>query len=305
MNHEKNQYIDCKTLSSAQKQRCINDNLMKSNSDHYKVCLINSSIKIKYTKDYKPKNINDICRVQVHYDSTVNIAEILSDRGINSLKNINPDDSPVLVQLVNKTFNGRNFESDDIVYDNDIMLRSNFSYVIKKQYDLFEEYQNNSPKKTISSIYSFPVTFIRNNALKLYSAPELFKTATISIIYDKQNDLIKVDNDYCLTSNDFLHLRMYYDTIFQSAISARHKIIILSLIDESFNVPYNDQIKIFNLCIMLYGHLFKSIIICIPRHESQHVFSHFDEHIIKPQILTNKIEVEYIANKMTERLKNE
>lgn len=290
-----NRYINPKSINANIKLQLINDNMIKSSHENYKICPINQSVRFTYKKKYVPRNIDSICKVYVYQNNAVNIANKLCDHGADSLKTIDPN-IPIIVQIINKSFNGRNFESTENVYDDHIMLKSNYSFVIKKQYELFENNNN------ISSIYSFPITFIRDDQYKLTQIQNLFKTGVITIIYEKQNDLIECDQNYCLTSNDFLHLRMYYDTIFQTAISTGHKIIILSVIDNSFDVPINDQIKIFNLCIMIYGHLFKSIIICIPPNESNDIYMHFDEYIIKPQELTKKIDTEYLTRKMEKQL---
>lgn len=288
------------------KNQIINQNIYHSGYGNYKMCPMFGSIRFPYKNDYNPGPITSICKVIVHNKHSLDVADALSDHSLNSLSSTKP--IPAIMYPMGKDFVGVNLEAREGVYDENIILRTNYPFIIKRQPELFNKKE---AQKYI--IYSNPITIIRDYNYNPLGYDNLFKVSVITICYERQKDLLveegkihegerkKRESDIkTLTSTDLLNFQMYVENVFQAALCGHHEVLLLTVFGREFGVPVDDQIIIYNLCVMKYGHMFKSIMFCIPPYEGKDLFDYFDREIIKPQQLVKDIDMKYQAEVMAE-----
>lgn len=303
------------TFDPKVKNQLINQNIYHSGYGNYKVCLIMNSVKFPYKNTYNPGTISTICKVLVHHKHALDVADSLSNHGINSITE--KISIPAIMYPMGKDFIGTNLESREGIYDENIILRTNYPYVIKRQTDLFN---NKDGQKSV--IYSNPITTIRDKNYNSLPYDDVFKIGVITVCLDRQTELLneqfdekenkenkenkdKKDVKNILSSNDILLLQMYVENVFQAAMCGLHNILLLSIFGKEFGIPIDDQILIFNLCIMKFGHLFKAVMICIPPYEDKNLFEYIDAQIIKPQEITKDIDMKYMAKNMAKIMNND
>jgi len=292
------------------KNQLINQNIFHSGYGNYKVCLIMNSVKFPYKNSYNPGTISAVCKVLVHHKHALDIADSLSNHGINSITEKIP--IPAIMYPMGKDFIGTNLESREGIYDENIILRTNYPCVIKRQNDLFTNKDN---QKFV--IYSNPITTIRDKNYNSLPYDDVFKTGVITVCLDRQTELLTEETDEkdknnkndkkkdvrkLLSANDILLLQMYIENVFQAAICGYHNILLLSIFGKEFGIPIEDQILIFNFCIMKFGHMFKAIMICIPPYEDKGLFEYIESEIIKPQEITKDIDMKYMAKNMAKNM---
>ena len=314
--------MDPKNFDSKVKNKIINENIFHAGYGNYKVCPVSSSVRFPYNRAYNAGTINNICRVMVHNKHSLDIASTLCDHGLNSLTARKP--IPAVIYPTGTEFLGTNLESREGMYDENIILRTNYPYVIKKQTDLFPIKEG---QKAV--IYSNPITIIRDSNYNPMNYDDIYKIGVITMCYDRKSDLLienvrddsldtkkdeksgkhkempketKMKENKLLTSADLLRFQILLETVFQAAICGCHEVMILSLFGREFGIPVDDQIMIFNSCIMKYGHIFKGIMICIPPYEGKDLYEYFDKYIIKPNFITKDIDMKYQAEAMSQRL---
>lgn len=284
------------------KNQLINQNIYHSGYGIYKTCPINGSIKFNYRNKCDPGTIDNICKVIVCNKHAIEIADSLCEHGLNSLTTQKP--IPAIMYPMGKNFLGTNYESREGVYDENIILRSNYAYVIKKQNNLFPI------KKEHAVIYTNPITIIRDVNYNPINHDTIFKVCVITVCAEKDNDLIvrktKLGDKLCensiLTATDLLNFQMHIEAVFQAAICGFHNVLILTLFSEQFSIPIDDQILIFNICIMKYGHKFKGIMIAIPPYENAEIFEYVNEKIIKPHDMIKDVDMKYEEEIMAQRI---
>jgi hypothetical protein len=298
--------VNPRQLDEKVKNKWINDNIMHSGHGIYKLCPVVPSLRFKHMTNYDSGKINEICKVFIEKKNTLDISESLCNKGPSSLAS---NDNPIAILYPFGTeFTGTNFESREGIINENIILRSNYAYVVKQQYN--ELFYNVDLEKINSVVYSKLVTVIRDSGFNPLPYENLFKVAVITVTYKKKNDLIELnDNNVCdkvMTSNDILKFQLYIDTAFQAAICAQHDVLILSIFENDFSVPYEDQITIFNLCILKHGHRFKSVFISIPPYYPNDIFELFKNKIIRPQFIENDTTLaNIIKNEKQDEMKNE
>lgn len=305
MNNGGNLNIYYKNLDPRIRTHFIHQNIFHSLDGIYKVCPINGSIKLSYKSEYNPGTINSLCKVVVINKHPLDVADKLCDHGLANLTSRKP--IPCIMYPMGKDFLGTNFESREGIYDENIILRSNYAYIIKKQQGLFPPKDGEK-----CAVYTNPVTIIRDMNLNPINHDNLFKVAISTVCFEKKEELIterimdgdKFEDIQILASSDLLNFQMHIETIFQIAICGYHEVLILTLFGKEFGIPIDDQILIFNTCIMKYGHKFKAIMVCIPPYEGHELFSYFDHQIVKPIDLTKDIELKYKTKQMENRLLN-
>jgi hypothetical protein len=308
--------VNPKNFDPKIKNKVINDNIYHSNYGNYKICPTYGSVKFPYGKSFKPGAINNICNVFLYNKHALDVANMLCEHGLNSLTSRKP--VPVIVYPMGSDFFGSNFESREGISDENIILRTNYPYVIKKQAE--QLFPMKDEQKAV--IYSNPITVIRDSNYNPLVYDDLFKVAIITMCYDRKDELTveklknKKDknekNDKnekhrdikMLSSEDLLNLEININNVCQAAIGGftPHDVLILSVFGQEFSIPIDDQILMFNTCIMNYGHRFNKIIICVPPYEEKGMFEYLDKCIIKPQILTKDIEMKYQAEAMRLRM---
>ncbi len=291
--------INPNNIPTKVKNQVINQNIYHSAYGDYKMCSTYGSIKYPYSNSCEPGPINNICKVLVINKHSLDVANTLCDHGICTLPLQKP--IPVIMYPLGKLFNDINIDSRDGIIEENIILRTNYAFVIKKQTDLFNIKENNRVV-----VYSNPVTTIRDINYNPLKHDTIFRTGVTAVCFNRSEELITDNNNNknnILSASDLLNFQMLIEAVFQAAIgSGSHDVLILTLFGKEFGIPIDDQIIIYNLCIMKYGHKLKGILIAIPPYESKEVFDHFDKNIINPIELTNDVEMKYKAKTMEQRI---
>ena len=78
-----------------------------------------------------------------------------------------------------KDFNGMNYETREGIFDENIILRTNYSFVVKKQTELFNTKNDNN----INVIFSDPVTIFRDIEYNPINLNNVGSVAVISLLY--------------------------------------------------------------------------------------------------------------------------
>ena len=304
MNYEN---INPKNFDPKIKNQIVNQNIYHSGYGNYKVCPVTGSIKFPYKSAYNPGTLDTICKVMVRHKYAIDVADSLVDHGLNSLSGTKI--VPVVMYPMGHEFTGTNFESREGIYDENIILRSNYPYIVKKQPELF---QIKNGQKTV--VYSNPITIIRDSNYNPLHYDKVFKISVVTLCFEKQEEHLteiistvkpkdkNTKERKILSSVDMLTIQMYLENVFQVAICGYHDVILLPIFSKEFGIPIEDQILVYNLCIMKFGHMFKAIIICVPPHENIELFEYMDKEIIKPQEITKEIDMKYVAENMAKRI---
>jgi len=279
-----------KDFDTQNKNITINQNLYQCLKGDY-MCPVYDSIVYNYKKDVELGNIDNICKVIVSYKHSIDILEQITEKSNKGFDNIsNTNQIPSIICHFGKSFTGLNFNSGDGIYDENIILRTNYAHIIKKEYDTISY-----SRKDETVIYSNPVSVIRDMSYTFLDKKDIFKTGIITCCYDRKSELV----NKLLCVSDLLSFRVIIETSFQVAICGDHHILIIPYMT---NVPIEDQILVFNMCIMKYGHKFKGIFISVPSYEDKYIFQQFDKNIVKPHILTKEIDNKYKANEFSKKI---
>ena len=227
-------------------------------------------------------NVDNICTVSVLHEHCIDIAKRYADVGMQSFTKYN-NANPVVLNVIGKDY--RHQEYDEEIHDHVINIRTSFSksplqssiYVpLKNHYCLYtpQAYVIRPPDPDVSE-------FLPPN--------EMYRTAIISIAPIKQEsaDIEK------FSSQDFINTCTNIECVFQTAISWSHYVLILPPFGLEDNNPLEDTIKIYNYCIMKYGHKFKEIVIAVPPHYPKNVVKMFQDLLIKPNELCKHIDDKY------------
>ena len=298
LNNTSYENINPKTFDNKTKNFLIQQNIYNAGYGDYKLCPVMNPIEFSYKSSCNPGTIDSICNVIVINKHSIDIADTLSEHGLNTLSATKP--IPAIMYPISKKFAGK-FEIRDGIYDENIVLRTNFAYVIKKQNDIFPINKNGIV------IYTNPITTIRDSNYEPYNNDTIFKTAIITVSPEIPTDQLDDNNRKLLKANDLLKLQIDIEGVFQTAFCGCHDILILTPLPEEFNIPIDDQILIYNNCILKYGHKFKSIIISIPPYEDTQLFNYFAHNILIPNklsennnIITSTDSKDIIKQKMAE-----
>lgn len=188
---------------------------------------------------------------------------------------------PVVVNIVDTSFNGGNMDIGEGVFDDIFYLSTNF-YKTLNANKLY-------PIKHDRVIYAKLVLVFRDENLDMLPKPFLTSIITCSAF----NDVKRIDDK--LPNNEYINTQKTIECIFQTAFAAGHDMLILNdFLTRSGNYPYKDIVEIYNACILKYVSLFKLIVVAFPvksRIDSK-LMEYFAESIIKPQtILQEKTDI--------------
>jgi hypothetical protein len=254
------------------------------------------SITYSYLKDYSPGIPDNICNIEVINEHSIEVAEKFCLKGnINHMyqNGLNP----VVLNVVASTFTGNNFESNDDIRDEIINMRTTFNNTIGTE--------NPYPIKKNGCIYSKFVFVIRPKypyIKQVLNVPNMYRFALINAAPIHKP---KLNNKNQMCASDYIKTISTIEAIFQGAIAYKHLVLILTpfghLKDEN---PIDDIIKIYNYCILKYGHKFKNIIFAISPHYPKEIFEKYNSKIIKIQTLFDDIDSKYNEIEMLMKLKN-
>jgi len=229
----------------------------------------------------------DICHTYIIHQHCLDVAEQFSDHGIT---NFNITD-PVVINPIGKEFIGANLGICDEIKEPLIHLRSSL-YI--------SCFDSNINFKDDNCFYSNLVAIIRppNPLLGFYVPEKVFKLSIITAPVQPKSQLI---NDK-LSISEFAKLCSTIECCFQTAISFKHKILILppfGIYGE--DIPINDVILVFNYCIYKYGHLLKNVIIAIPPYFPDEYFDFFKKNIVDTVALCQQVEDEHYKKEYIKR----
>lgn len=243
-----------------EKKTMMNDNILLCNYKELKTVPIYKTLKHKYNSTFEfPENQN-ICSIEIMTSDIMTIAQHLT---------INGKSNPVIVHMVDKTFEGDPNELIDHIQNTDLVLRTNF---YKSTYNLY-------PLKDGEITYSQVLVF-RNETHELIK--NTYNISVITFSPTKNPHLINSN----MNSHDYIIYQQNIESIFQGAYLMKHDSVILSDLGcINYGIPVDDVIEILNICVLKYCSLFKFIIICIqPKsHIDMNIVSKMTKDIIRPQ----------------------
>lgn len=244
-----------------------------------------------YCRDFPVSKPNHLCEVSVEYDHCLDVAEKYATRGFDY--NVTSQMNPVVVNVVGRDFNGSNLEISEEMRDELINMRTTFN-------NTFDNYSQ-FPLKKDECTYLKIVNVIRpsypHNSHPFIPLNDVFRIGLITIAPINTQTLLngKTILDGKMLPNDLLNTLITIECIFQCAIWKQHPVLILPPFgnDEEDNNPVDDIIKIYNYCILKYGHMFKKIIVAVPKYYPKDVYIRYKKDIIKPIELVLDIDKKY------------
>jgi hypothetical protein len=256
-------------ISHRQKQEIMNENKYLCSYDKYK----NKTTSITQKYIYNPETLIPVnisfCTIDIMFADIINVAYKFYE--INKFK-------PVLINIVDKSFNGSNIIMLNNITEPDIILRSNFYKTINNK--------NLYPLNEGEVTYSENVLFFRNE--KYQEINNIFDISMITFALLKNPPLM---GQYMLTQ-DYFNYQKTIEAIFQCAFIAGKDVILFSDLGVlSYGIPITELIEIINICILKYCTLFKFIIFSISPNisESNKIYDIFVNSIIKPQLFNEII----------------
>ena len=256
------------------KQTLINQNLAQTKYGLYANCFTGNCIKNQFNQNFNIGEVNNICEVDVVNMHAVDAILEYCVRGINPpLKDgwINP----VTMCVVGDDFEGSDYPQSEGIRDDTFNIRTNFNVITR--------YNNPFPLKSTSCVYNRFITVIREmNLNPITNLNQLYRFGLITISPLNKPKLLDENR---MSSTDYLLTLESIETLFQTAISGNHNVLVLTLFGNTTDdVPQEDIVKIYNQCIFKYGHRFKKIIIAIPIWYGNYLFELFNNEIIRPQL---------------------
>lgn len=282
--------VNPRNVNRQNKHATINRNIFLSGYGSYQMCPYFQSVRVKYQKDFDRGNAGSICKVLVQHSHPLDIVGTLSNKGLSELKVRKP--YPVIINPMYREFNGKNSKSDDSMADENMILRTNFAFVIQRQEGLF-------PVSSDSEVvYSNQITVIRDQFYNEIPHEQLYRTGVITITPQRPDLIEKVTHDgdryeknKILASKHLLKFQTQMEAAFQVAAKGGHNSVVVTLFDQEYGIPVDDQIMIYNYCILKYGHLFNAIIFGIPPYQPKDLAEYLDEQLTKPQRIAVDVEM--------------
>lgn len=262
------------------KQTLINQNIAQSKFGMYAQCQTGNCIKNHFNSSFNIGEVNNICEVDVVNIHAVDAIKDYCNLGFNAgFKDgwMNP----VAMCVVSEDFVGSNYPQSEGIRDDTYNIRTNYNVITKSN--------NPFPLKQNECAYNRFITVIRDTNLQpITDLQNLYRFGIINVSPINKPKLL---DDNRMMSIDFLKTYATIETIFQTAISGFHNILVLTPFGNTEDeVPQEDIVKIYNLCIFKYGHRFNKIIIAVPIWYGTYMFDLFNENIVRPQTFEEDIE---------------
>jgi hypothetical protein len=243
--------------------------------------------------NFNPGIPTSICEVEVVYEHAIDVAEQYAEKGIMYTTNNNMN--PVVLNVVGKNFTGLNLESNEDIRDDIINIRTTFcnttGHTSGSQF----------PVKEKQCVYSKAVSVIRpKNPVDFIPFPQIYRFALITTSAIKAEKILSENR---MNSDDYCNTCTTIECVFQTAIARGHPVLVLTPFGHvEENNPVSDIIKIYNYCILKYGHWFKKIIVAVPQHYPKSSFESYHDSIMKPQEIVTEIEDECEVDEMRQTL---
>ena len=271
-------------LDSKYKKMLINQTISNTKIGLYKTIPKTKTVVFSYQNNYNPSNINNICNVSVIHKHSLDI--------ISKYVNNTNTNMPAIMNVVGSDFNGTSFDNE--IRDDMINLRTTFNNTVGTT--------NPYPLKDNECTHSKYVFLIRDPYDGFIPIENIVKFSLITVSPIDNPQLL---SETKMTSDNYIKTCSKIETFFQTAIAGNNNILFLSPFgDKEDNNPVNDIIKIYNYCIYKYGFKFNEIIIAIPEYYSNEDFEEYDKNIIRPQLITDEIDMNYDKLEMENNLLN-
>lgn len=261
------------------KKKYITDNMKFCEIGPLKNLIIGKSIKNNFNSNFSFSDTNTFSDVHV----VQNLHPITIAKEYLLKKN-----NPIILNVVTREFDGNNIPSSQGMLDDMINVRTNFYKTVSGHY----------PLRYSEVIYTPLVTVIRNENL-LINPNEFFRLNIITATPVSDPKL----EDGILNLEDYIMTKETIENIFQTAAGTNHDILILNDFGcGSQKIPVGDIVDIFNICILNYGSLFKSIIFSITTKDDidEAIYAYFLKNIIRPQDL-----IQNVPNNIDDQLVNQ
>lgn len=288
-----------RNIERQRKDAAINENILQCGYRAYNMCPWRGSIRYRYRRDFNRMNINSVCKVLVEHNHAIDIVGNLTDKGLSALKSNSK--YPAIIHPMYRDFTGKNAKSNDAAADENVLLRTNYTFVVQRQENLFPISHDTEV------VYSAPITVIRDPFYNLIPHENLYRTGIVTItpaeteLIDKQiRDGDRYDKKRVLATKHLLRLQTQLESAFQAAAAGGHNCVIVSLFDQEYGIPVDDQILLYNFCIMKYGHYFSAVIFAVPTYQPAELKEYIDDTIIKPQRIASDIEMDLKADLMAQ-----
>jgi hypothetical protein len=255
------------------KETLINQNISQSKFGIYQNCQTGNCIKNNFNSNFLIGETNNICIVDVINSHAVDVLKDYCQFGLNAgFKDgwINP----VALCSISDDFVGSNYSQSEGIRDDTFNIRTNYNCITRNN--------NPFPLKQNECAYNRYITVIRDNNLKpILDLSNLYRFSIISSAPINKPELL---NENKMKSSYFIKMLCTIETIFQTAISGLHNVLVLTPFGNTEdNVPQEDIVKIYNSCIFKYGHRFHKIIIAVPIWHGSYIFDLFNNEIVRPQ----------------------
>lgn len=280
--------------SPRDKNFLANQTMAQSIAGAYAAFFKPSHVQFSFIKTFEPPIPMGICEVKVVSDHILDVVEHYSEKGNDYEKTRNNGMNPVTVNVVGRDFMGINLGTNEEMRDELVNIRTTYS----------NSFSNTKafPLKKDECTYLKIVTIIRQSfpmPNSFLPFPQTFRTALITIAPIQADPATYIDGENYLDgkmcANDFVDTLTTIECIFQLAIWKQHPVLILPPFghNDIDNNPVDDIIKIYNYCIYKYGHMFKKIIIAIPKFYPKEILSRYQEKIVNPIELVVDIDKKY------------
>lgn len=284
-------------MDLSQKRMIIQQNMTNSKVGLYKSFPKPQPSFNEFHSTYNP-TLDSLFNVSVVYEHSIDAAEKYAMKGTN-LSQTNGS-CPVIVNTVTKDFIGTSFETSAELRDEMLNLRTNMCSLFGTGNYARESLLSDDKSRCY---YSSMVFAIRDKHFNFLPYPNVYRFGMITIAPIDKPKLIKNTKMCC---DDYIKTCSLIETIFQTAIAKEHKALILPpfgyLEDEN---PTDDIIKIYNYCIYKYAHKIGNIIIAIPPYCSKDIFDMYNIGIVRPEIITKDVDIEFDVQEYEDKLLEE
>ena len=290
--------IDPKNFDKKMKNTCVNQNIYAAGYGNYKACPNNPTIKFSYIPNAPLPNPTGIANLYVVNKHPIDIVGEITEKGMESLSKT--DNIPLVVYPMGREFIGTNYESREGMVDENIVLRTNYAHLLKRSATLFPL------KEDTDILYTKIVSVIRDPQYSMLNYPDLYKMSICTIFPPRDISLLEIEEEksqQILSSKNLITFQMTVESIFQAAICGSHSVLILTMFNQELNIPIDDQILVFNFCILKYAAHFKDIVIGIPPYcGGKELVDYIDQHIVKPQEVTKVVDNLYLEKQLKSTL---
>jgi hypothetical protein len=285
------QIFDPNKIDPRMKKSLMNQTISFSKLGPYKMVPKFKPITFQFIQNFNPGAASNICEVKVIYEHVLDILEMYAEKGTNYTANNNMN--PVVLNIVGREFIGSNLESSEEIRDEIINLRTTFNSSIGTSPPF--------PLREDECVYMKSITVIRpKNVHGFFGFQQSYRTALITTSPLKINKLLPENR---MKSTDFIKTCTILESVFQVAICKNHPVLLLTPFGhQEDNNPVDDIIKIYNYCILKYGHYFKTIIIGIPPHYPRTVFQNYEKNILKPNEIVLEIDKKFEKDELKKSL---